>query len=317
MPIPTAASRAGEGRVFKTKLIQFLGRSTRIILQDENGPCPLVAICNILLLRNVLKLSTAEVSQETLLSWVTQRLIDSNSNNTNRDAGYVENLQRNMADAFELLPHLATGIDVDIKFRRIRDFVPTGECAIFDLLDISLCHGCIVDPQDRDIAMAIGSKSYNALTHELVARELRVPQQRKLVQKFLESSAGRLTNYGLSCLQRDVNERELCVFFDNEHFSTMFKYEGRLYLLATDEGFLDQRDHVWEKLEKVNRDNVYVSSDFKEYEIVSHTNDTWDEHNAMASTDDYVASIDNATLAGLNTDFDRQLAIALQQEEWE
>lgn len=32
--------------VHKTKLIQFLGRSAPIVLQNDNGPCPLLAICN-------------------------------------------------------------------------------------------------------------------------------------------------------------------------------------------------------------------------------------------------------------------------------
>lgn len=31
----------------KTKTIQFLGRTTPIILQNDNGPCPLLAICNL------------------------------------------------------------------------------------------------------------------------------------------------------------------------------------------------------------------------------------------------------------------------------
>lgn len=29
----------------KTKTIQFLGRTTPIVLQNDNGPCPLLAIC--------------------------------------------------------------------------------------------------------------------------------------------------------------------------------------------------------------------------------------------------------------------------------
>jgi len=29
----------------KTKIIQFLGRTTPIVLQNDNGPCPLLAIC--------------------------------------------------------------------------------------------------------------------------------------------------------------------------------------------------------------------------------------------------------------------------------
>ncbi|XP_050228329.1 uncharacterized protein LOC126677647 isoform X2 [Mercurialis annua] len=166
-----AKEKEDETEFHKTKTIQFLGRTTPVVLQNDNGPCPLLAICNILLLRNNLNLSPdiAEVSQEKLLSLVAERLIDSNSNVNNKDAGYVENQQQNIADAIDLLPRLATGIDVNIKFRRIDDFEFTRECAIFDLLDIPLYHGWIIDPQDFETAKAIGSKSYNAITGELVA----------------------------------------------------------------------------------------------------------------------------------------------------
>lgn len=41
----------------------------------------------------------------------------------NKDAGYVENQQQNIADAIDLLPRLATGIDVNIKFRRLDLFL--------------------------------------------------------------------------------------------------------------------------------------------------------------------------------------------------
>jgi hypothetical protein len=159
--------------LYKTKSIQFLGRTTPIILQNENGPCPLLAICNVLLLRNNLNLNPDcyEVSQERLMSLVVDRLIDSNSKVNNKDEGYIENQQQNIADAIDLLPRLTTGIDVNIKFRRIDDFEFTPECAIFDLLDIPLYHGWIVDPQDVEAANAIGSKSYNALMGELVALE--------------------------------------------------------------------------------------------------------------------------------------------------
>ncbi|KAK2663460.1 hypothetical protein Ddye_002034 [Dipteronia dyeriana] len=104
--------------------------------------------CNVLLLRNDLNLSLdiGEVSLEKLLSLVAERLIDSNSNVNNNDAGSVENQQQNIAEAINLLPLLATGIDVNLKFRRIDDFEFTSECAIYHLLHISLYHGWIVDP---------------------------------------------------------------------------------------------------------------------------------------------------------------------------
>ncbi|CAI0414126.1 unnamed protein product [Linum tenue] len=616
----------------KTKTVQFLGRTTSIVLQNDNGPCPLLAICNVLLLRNIISLSpdVAEVSQEKLLSLVAERLIDSNSNIDNKDVGYVENQQQNIADAIDLLPRLATGIDVNLKFRRIDDFEFTRECAIFDLLDIPLYHGWIVDPQDCDTADAIGSKSYNSLMGDLVAletqkmdddekknnpegdsvdfaaaatavlgvpspslsktrsfeesprsdsensemkkgnqeeeaelqRALRMsetglqtvdgaalltdnghnelmsadqgeaqfskrsspvdileehtltdgnngsfgnenpgeeilssplrleqtnhiepssspncgesalsnsepcvqvssngltqqndfkpalaedagsvsvgefdiplkrnpadtshnekvdnqfgsehdihgetelnrhgldevshlspshpatytssalvqntdvtepyspsvdgsepiyegeecildsgtpkfddgepvyegevilagqvdkpagskdgltPEQGELIRNFLKNNASQLTFYGLFCLQEGLKERELCVFFRNNHFSTMFKFKGELYLLATDQGYLNQPDLVWEKLNEVNGDTLFMTYNFREFKVESHTNDSWDEQNVMASTADYLANMDTAARDG-DISSDLQLAIALQQQEFE
>nr|GMD99918.1 ubiquitin carboxyl-terminal hydrolase MINDY-2 [Ipomoea batatas] len=621
--------------VHKTKVIQFLGRTTPIILQNDNGPCPLLAICNVLLLKNNLNLSpdVPEVSQEKLLSLVAERLIDSNSNVNDKDAGYVENQQQNIADAIDLLPRLATGIDVNIKFKRIDDFEFTRECAIFDLLDIPLYHGWIVDPQDHDTANAIGLKSYNTLMGELVALEteqmesehkksaeddvidfaaattaalgvpspslsrgrsfddspvsvsdhhrkarkgdleeeeelMRVlklsevdspasstvdvladgpnsinesavvkdieplvfvktseansakdsfhnespipgvvavsddciqsgnftnnpnfslelspgvvtscspktdlenaskdvgktnflvekehvppepsaqvissaseshvqitgcekelgdqststdghvaennkngsdilsssssltppcvdsdlssgrkdinepetfsssvdgsepiyegeecimeseartyenrepmyegevvltaqvggdprdvpnsnpkhgitPREGELVRTFLKNSASQLTIYGLFCLRDGLKERELCVFFRNNHFNTMFKFEGELYILATDQGFINQPDLVWEKLNEVNGNTEYVTGNFKEFKAETLASTPWDEQSALASTADYLASIDNAAQGQSSFNSDLQLAIALQQQEFE
>ncbi|KAK1436194.1 hypothetical protein QVD17_01972 [Tagetes erecta] len=655
-------SSATNEMLHKTKLIQFLGRNTPIVLQNDNGPCPLLAICNVLLLRNNLNLSAdvAEVSQEKLLSLVAERLIDSNSNVDNKDAGYIENQQQNIADAIDLLPRLTTGIDVNLKFTRIDDFEFTRECAIFDLLDIPLYHGWIVDPQDLDTAGAIGLKSYNTLMGELVAldtqnpeseikkpeedfvdfaaattaslgvpspslattksfdekkerkgdleeeKELLIalklsetendvkavnaaknnpsessndpslekqepknddvlsfqthqmqdvssslqdtlhnqikmplekqdvlvnsekvndgqdesdhgppihthvdnspaekikdqdeldlappvstqvdispvkkiqdqdepvlappvnthvdispvnkiqdqdesglvppvnthvdiapvkkiqdqdesdpappfdahvdnspvekiqdssvegdvvnlvstkdltqsidesksvcltesgdgsepiyegeehvqetstanyendepmyegevalaeqadkvsscaeeangkdgitPKQGELIRNFLKNSANQLTIYGLFSLQEGLKERELCVFFRNNHFNTMFKLEGELYLLATDQGYINQPDLVWEKLNEVNGDTVYMTGSFKEFNAENPETSSWDEQNALTNTAEYIASIDNAAQENTSFNSDLQLAIALQQQEFE
>ncbi|KAD4384720.1 hypothetical protein E3N88_24888 [Mikania micrantha] len=459
---------------------------------------------NVLLLRNNLNLSSdvAEVSQEKLLSLVAERLIDSNSNVNNKDSGYIENQQQNIADAIDLLPRLTTGIDVNLKFTRIDDFEFTRECAIFDLLDIPLYHGWIVDPQDSDTADAIGSKSYNTLMGELVALEsqnteselknseedfvdfvaattaslgvpspslsttksfdekkerkgdleeekelLRIqaptekhdvldksekpmdgqnqtdltptvcilvdnsrdeqiqdqsaeindvnlesskdliqstdvskstclnesgdgseplyegeehihetstanydngepmyegevglaqqvdrvsssaneakgkdgitPKQGELIRNFLKNSANQLTIYGLFSLQEGLKERELCVFFRNNHFNTMFKLEGELYLLATDQGYINQPDLVWEKLNEVNGDTVYMTGSFKEFNAENPEPRSWDEQNALANTAEYIASIDNSAQENTSFNSDFQLAIALQQQEIE
>jgi hypothetical protein len=41
----------------------------------------------------------------------------------NKDAGYVENQLQNIADAIDLLPRLATGIDVNLKFTGSASFI--------------------------------------------------------------------------------------------------------------------------------------------------------------------------------------------------
>uniref|UniRef100_A0A0R0KQB7 MINDY deubiquitinase domain-containing protein n=1 Tax=Glycine max TaxID=3847 RepID=A0A0R0KQB7_SOYBN len=570
---------------------------------------------NVLLLRNNLNLSPdiAEVSQEKLLSLVAERFIDSNSSVNVRvafvitgdiksfmiqgkDAGYVENQQQNIADAIDLLPRLATGIDVNIKFRRIADFEFTRECAIFDLLDIPLYHGWMVDPQDYYTANAIGSKSYNALMGELVSLEtlnmnvhhennpedcvdfvaattatlgvpspslskarsfdysshsisdhiqrkgdleeeaelLRVlkmseaendpvvghinggeisvsmdrnmcdeevintdsgdklgnstgagnsnfhedgpepslsddcatsgkdhneqisststlgknsldalvqnesedipypekhsvslfecradvsggdgkvhdqstpttidhevvdeshgpdatvlsfsspghtnsdsssvryhqtdvsgaltscvqgsepiyegeecvldtrtgnfedrepvyegevvlaeqsdkstlaapdlrakdeltPEQGELIKSFLRNNASQLIFYSLFCLQYGLKEREQCVFSITIISAPCSRsFEGELYLLATDQGYINQPDLVWEKLNEVNGDTLFLTSNFKEFKVENHESSTWDENNALTSTADYLASIDSATHASLD-----------------
>lgn len=141
--------------------------------------------------------------------------------------------------------------------------------------------------------------------------------QGEVVRNFMKTSASQLTIYGLFCLLDKVKERELCVFFRNNHFNTMFKYEGELYILATDQGFLNQPELVWEKLNEVNGDTVYVMGNFKDFKMDDHSNATWNEQNAMATTADYLSSINSVATADSNINSDLQLAIALQQQEFE
>ena len=69
-----------------------------------------------------------------------------------------------------------------------------------------------------------------------------------MLDAFLESSASQLTRAGLRDARDAVKERELAVFFRNNHFATVFKLDGALYLLATDQGYLREPDVVWETL---------------------------------------------------------------------
>lgn len=69
---------------------------------------------------------------------------------------------QNMSDAMAVLHKLQTGLDVNVKFTGVRVFEYTPECIVFDLLDIPLYHGWLVDPQVRPVWLFITAASLNS-----------------------------------------------------------------------------------------------------------------------------------------------------------
>lgn len=144
------------------KNISFLGRKTKIIIQNENGPCPLIAISNVLLLRGQISFHDDEsvVDLYTLLQIVTNKVIEMN---TSRQ----ESVLKLLDSVLSIIPKLQYGLDVNIFFDDASHFEFTEELVAFDALDISLFHGWIIDPQDKN-ASFLSAKSYNALLYQLV-----------------------------------------------------------------------------------------------------------------------------------------------------
>eukprot|EP01071_Lankesteria_metandrocarpae_P015528 Lankesteria_metandrocarpae@DN9774_c0_g1_i1.p1 len=57
---------------------------------------------------------------------------------------------------------------------------------------------------------------------------------------------------------------EICIFFRNSHFSTMYKHsDGHLYNLVTDLGFVQYPHICWERLLTVDGDDQYCDHEFK------------------------------------------------------
>lgn len=361
--------------LYNVKRVSFFGRQdVPVICQNENGPCPLIGIANVLLLRGVLSLDAGGgadrvmVSTEELMSLLAARLLDVNQKpNASDDNQIVQtNQEQNLNDALAVLPSLATGLDVNVRFRHPLDFEFTAELAVFDLLDITLCHAWVVDSAQKETRDAIGARSYNQLMERLVELAtafpdgdtlpqkknpepdsagieppLRMPSdpedaalraalalslqsvpavvdgdttsepaspsscavaaildeavrliesecnddadvaststcgtggtdstptrkqnrtkdkdsnatststERLVIESFLRTSASQLTPNGLRDARDAIKERELAVFFRNNHFATVFKLRGVLFLLATDFGYLREKDVVWEVL---------------------------------------------------------------------
>ncbi|XP_058636543.1 ubiquitin carboxyl-terminal hydrolase MINDY-2 isoform X3 [Onychostoma macrolepis] len=288
--IPCPKDRVAGQSLYHIKWIKWKEENTPIITQNENGPCPLLAIMNVLLLSWKVKLPpmmeiiTAEQLMEYLGDYIleakpkeiseAQRLnyeqwiyrccnhIILGEKKTNTTQKFV-----NMSDAMAVLHKLQTGLDVNVKFTGVRVFEYTPECIVFDLLDIPLYHGWLVDPQMADIVKAVGNCSYNQLVEKIISCKQsdnsELAGEGFVAEQFLNSTATQLTYHGLCELTSTVQEGELCVFFRNNHFSTMTKFKAQLYLLVTDQGFLTEEKVVWESLHNVDGDGNFCDSEFR------------------------------------------------------
>ena len=92
----------------------------------------------------------AHALQNRLVSLVAGYLLDANDEqklSKSLPEEYKANLRKNVSDAIAILAKLTTGIDVNVRFHDVKGFEFTDEISIFDLMDISLVHGWLVDPQ--------------------------------------------------------------------------------------------------------------------------------------------------------------------------
>ncbi|XP_016128682.1 ubiquitin carboxyl-terminal hydrolase MINDY-2 isoform X2 [Sinocyclocheilus grahami] len=301
--IPCPKDRVAGQSVYHIKWIKWKEENTPIITQNENGPCPLLAIMNVLLLSWKVKLPpmmeiiTAEQLMEYLGDYIleakpkeiseAQRLNYEQCIDVYRSCFFppqwihrccnhiilggkktytTVQMFVNMSDAMAVLHKLQTGLDVNVKFTGVRVFEYTPECIVFDLLDIPLYHGWLVDPQMADIVKAVGNCSYNQLVEKIISCKQsdnsELAGEGFVAEQFLNSTATQLTYHGLCELTSTVQEGELCVFFRNNHFSTMTKFKAQLYLLVTDQGFLTEEKVVWESLHNVDGDGNFCDSEF-------------------------------------------------------
>ena len=218
------------------------------------------------------------------------------------------------------IPRFQYGMDVNPKFTAgVSGYEYTSELTAFDMLQVKLVHGWLVDPQQDETYAALGSKTYNEVVEWVIKGneasgelekvqkalfDLKSERQRmgvdllddsntnnninkstkieekikkkeakleklkktslrgRLMNNFLQFTGHQLTQFGLQTLHETLKDDELCVFFRNNHFGTLTKHEGLLYLLVTDLGYANAPAIVWEKLDVIDGDTEYVNSSF-------------------------------------------------------
>ncbi|XP_053134480.1 ubiquitin carboxyl-terminal hydrolase MINDY-1 [Hemicordylus capensis] len=309
------------------KWISWKGERTPVITQSENGPCPLLAIMNILFLQWKVKLPPQKevITSDELMAHLGDCILSIKPQS--QSEALQLNFQQNVNDAMTVLPKLSTGLDVNVRFTGVADFEYTPECIVFDLLNIPLYHGWLVDPQISEMAQAVGKLSYNQLVEKIItckhSSDPNLVTEGLIAEQFLESTASQLSYHGLCELTATVKEGELSVFFRNNHFSTMIKHKSHLYLLVTDQGFLQEEQVAWESLHSVDGDSCFCDAEFhlshalgKEAAAASDT--PQEQHLNQRQVDqDYMIALSLQQQQGGPALSDLELAQQLQQEEYQ
>ncbi|KAJ1769283.1 hypothetical protein LPJ74_004164 [Coemansia sp. RSA 1843] len=294
-------------------------REVRIATQNENGPCPLLALANVLALEGRVTLASASrpsVSDDDLVAVLANHLVS-----TDRE--------EDMETALSLLPSLRTGLDVDLQFASIHGFADAPPLRLFRAFDVDVVHGWVVDSERESVVAQALEECANgyegAVEFVLQADDKDDDKDRALaVREWLARTASQLTDNGLRLLGTQLPDCHVCVMFRNNHFSVLYKRRtGELFLLCTDDGVAGDDRIVWESL----RDVRQTSSEFLDARfapiVLRAASEANDRAHAGYSAD-YVRQM-SAPLPGQQqqqqqggssqVDSDFALALLLQQQE--
>ncbi|KAL7542050.1 hypothetical protein ACHAXR_012352 [Thalassiosira sp. AJA248-18] len=194
---------ANQSQAYQLKSIRYQNISTKILLQNENGPCPLLAAANALLLRGVITLDPVCVRNGVASTEDVVNMLANRALTAGKTAGFNEMVaasnnsshhEYHLNEVLSLLPNLEHGMDVNPKFTAGPTGVEyTNNLAAFDLLGVELVHGWLLDPQDVESGSVVENKTYNELIETVIngneAREAVQQLEDQLCekQKMLES----------------------------------------------------------------------------------------------------------------------------------
>jgi hypothetical protein len=124
------------------------------------------------------------------------------------------------------------------------------------------------DREERELVRRAMAMSLREESDAELARAMR---DADAIEVFLNVTASQLTKTGLRQMRERIEEREYVVWFRNNHFSVVTKFDGQLYALVTDQGYLHEPDVVWEGLGG-DRDGDFFDGSFKPF--VPHVEQT-------------------------------------------
>ncbi|RHZ54494.1 uncharacterized protein CDV56_102595 [Aspergillus thermomutatus] len=264
-------------------------RESPVLVQNKNGPCPLLALVNTLVLRAdqgsqspiVRALQTKE---QISLGLLIEALFDELTTRVGTDGELpdIEALSR-------FLTMLHTGMNVNPRLTlESHDapgtFLDTDDIRLYSTFGIPLVHGWVASPaSEADGALKRLAQYYEDVQllpfrkqeledrvfrgETLTWEEEQVMKDIQAIQRFTEiENATQLSTFGLGHLTEKMRPGSFSILFRNDHFSTVYKHPQRhqLFTLVTDAGYSNHAEVVWECLVDVNGFNAeFFSGDFR------------------------------------------------------
>ncbi|KAM5441683.1 hypothetical protein MferCBS31731_003364 [Microsporum ferrugineum] len=311
-------------------------RQSPVLVQNENGPCPLLALVNSLVLRSPLGAKTPLIralhSRERIsLGLLIQALFDEliSSSDGSEELPDIEALS-------VFLTMLHTGMNVNPRLTPILHpptpgtFLKTRDIELYSVFNLPLVHGWAAAPSSPTHEALLRVAEYHddiQLLHfqreDLESRAIRtgsltLDEQRLFedidtIQRFVAiDNPTHLSPFGLQHLEKSLPSGSICVLFRNDHFSTLFKHplSNQLFTLVTDAGYASHAEIVWESLVDVNGTNSELySGDFRPvgHGPSAHVQPTLPSEGGLPVKD--------STNTTEQTDADYAFALSLQYED--
>lgn len=301
---PRTKAKRQRNEFYQVKSIRWYDHQTRqtrnssILIQNANGPCPLLALVNALVLTTPPGETTAlvealsyreQVSLGLLLDAVFDEL-------TSGRRGDVEQDLPDIGDLYSFLITLHTGMNVNPRFIDSNEadqnsatahpgtFEMTREMRLYSTFGIPLIHGWL--PRQGDEAFCAFQRQKAAQSYEdaqnmqFHAEELEAKLHAEgltdeeqdiftdviAIREFATAYPTQLSDYGLEVFKQWIKPGQTVILFRNDHFSTLYKQpdNGRLLTLVTDAGYATHDEIVWESLADVNgMHSELFSGDFR------------------------------------------------------
>lgn len=277
-------------------------RTSPILTQNINGPCPLLALVNALSLSTPAGVKTEfvetlrtreQVSLGYLLDAVFEELM------SGRRGGAAQELP-DVNALYTFLLGLHTGLNVNPVYvqdptatdgsstltsglpGRPGGFENSKDMRLYSTFNIPLFHGWLPEPgSEAYIAFDRVAKSYETAQYvQFQEEELDAKLQREglnndeqrlftdihAIKEFLDRWPTQLTDHGLRTMRDYIKPGQIAILFRNDHFTTLYKnpHTNELMTLVTDQGYSSHDEIVWESLVDVTgQGSELYSGDFR------------------------------------------------------